>query len=263
MPPKLVGIVAVAAALLVPAPSALAAGGTRAAGLVKGDLVITFAGAGAGSYRFHGPSLGAGSSCRVADTTYGATDAYHWSYRFVVPPTGGSSDTPIAPNAFGSLSAIEQLQQCAGSAAVTSTCTQALRAPLASDSADLTYPGVTVGLNGRSLTVGAVGELVPATAQPLCSGVGVLLPDPVEAFGSLQASVTIPRAALAASGDVTRHFTIGGSSLYAGVALSGSCDATSCDTTTCMTSDAPGGGAPSSCSFDESYSGTIEVRVVR
>ena len=55
-----------------------------------------------------------------------------------------------------------------------------------------------------------------------------------------------------------------GSGLYAGVALSGSCNSTTCDTDNC-TQDLPGGapGPPSSCSFSESYSGTIEVRVVR
>jgi hypothetical protein len=146
---------------------------------------------------------------------------------------------------------------------VTSTCTQGLRAPLSANSGDLAYPGVTVALSGRSVTVGAVGELIPATPQPLCSGIGVLLPSPVEAFAQLQGSVSIPRAALAGTGDVTRRFTIAGSGLYAGVALSANCDSGSCDTATCANTATPGPGGPSSCSFDESYSGTIEVRVVR
>lgn len=263
MPPKLVGTIAVMAALLVPAPSALAAAHTRAAALPKGDLVVTFSGAGGGSYRFHEPAVGAGSACRVADTTYNETDSYHWIYRFVVPPSGGSSDTPIALSAEGQLSANQQLLQCAGNAAVTSSCSQGLRAPLPTNGDDLTYPGVTVGLVGRSVTVGVLGELVPATPQPLCSGIGVLLPNPVEAFAELQASVSISRADLASSGDVTKRFTIAGSSLYAGVALSGSCNSAGCDTATCVSTATPGGGGPSACGFNESYTGTIEVRVVK
>ncbi|MGA2757959.1 MAG: hypothetical protein ABSF58_11450 [Solirubrobacteraceae bacterium] len=263
MPPKLVGTLAVMAALLVSAPVALAAGRTRATALAKGDLVVTFSGAGSGSYHFHEPAAGAGSACKVADTTYSETDSYHWIYRFVVPPTGGISDTPVALTAEGQVSSSEQLLQCAANAAVASTCTQALRAPALSNATDLTYPGVTVGVAGRYVTVGALGELVPATSQPQCSGIGVLLPNPVEAFGQLQANVSIARADLAASGDVTKRFTIAGSGLYAGVALSGSCNSSSCDPATCASTSTPGGAGASTCGFDESYTGTIEVRVVK
>jgi hypothetical protein len=252
------------AALLVAAPPALAAAHTRHTALAKGDLVVTFSGAGSGSYHFHEPAVGVGAACKVADTTYSETDSYHWIYRFVVPPTGGSSDTPIALTAEGQLSSNQQLLQCAGNAAVTSTCTQALRAPAPANDTDLTYPGVTVGVFGRSVTVGALGELVPATAQPQCSGIGVLLPNPLEAFAQLQANVSISRADLASSGDVIKRYTITGSGLYAGVALSGSCDSASCDPATCATTATPGGGgATNTCAFDESYSGTIEVRVVK
>ncbi len=256
-------IAASTATALASAPGALASRSTRGGELPVGDLVVTFSGFGGGAYRFHEPPLGAGSACRVADTTYAGIDSYHWIYRFVLPPTGGSSDAPIALSAAGQLSATEQLLQCAGSAAVTSTCTQGLRAPLSADSGDLAYPGVTVALSGRSINVGAVGELIPATGQPLCSGLGVLLPSPVEAFAQLQGSVSIPRAALASSGDVTRRFTIASSGLYQGVTLSSSCNSSSCNTATCADTATPSPGGPSSCSFDESYSGTIEVRVVK
>ena len=263
MPPKLVGALAVTAALLVSAPVAFAAAHTRATALAKGDLVVTFSGAGSGSYHFHQPAAGAGSACRVADTTYSETDSYHWIYRFVVPPTGGSSDTPVALSAEGQISSSEQLLQCAANAAVSSTCTQALRAPALTNSTDLTYPGVTVGVAGRFVTVGALGELVPATPQPQCTGVGVLLPNPVEAFGQLQANVNIARTDLAASGDVTKRFTIAGSGLYAGVALSGSCDSASCNSATCTSAATPGAAGTSTCGYEESYAGTIEVRVVK
>jgi hypothetical protein len=270
MPPKLVGLLAISATLLAPLPVALAAPRTRAAPLTKGDLVITFSGYGGGGYRFHTPTQGAGAACRVADTTYSETDAYHWSYRFVLPPTGGSSDAPQLVAAAGQLSSSLQLLQCAGTAAATSTCTQALRAPLPNNSTDLTYPGVTVGLVGGSVSIGAVGELVAATPQPFCNGIGVLLPNPVEGFAQLQTSVTIPRAQLAATGDVVKRFTIANSGLYAGVALSGSCNSATCDTQTCVaatTAGSPPGGAPAgaanSCSFNETYTGTIEVRVVK
>jgi hypothetical protein len=228
--------------------------------------VVTFSGSGGGAYRFHEAAVGAGSSCRAADSTYSETDSYHWRYRFVVSPTGGSSDTPSAAVAGGQLSSSEQLLQCGGVAAVTSSCTQTLEPPLPGNSADLAYPGVLVGLNARFVTVGAVGELIAATPQPICTGVGVLLANPVEAFAQLQASVAIPRAALESSGDVTRRFTIGGSGLYDGVALSGSCNSTGCNPKTCSTTAGVGGGGggpTNACSFNETYSGTIEVRVVR
>jgi len=261
-----VWIAALAAlAALAAAPGAQAARVARLGPAARGDLLVSFSGAGGGSYRFHAPAVGGSAACRVADTTYAETDSYHWSYRFLVAPGGGSSDAPVALAAGGQLSASEQLLQCAGTAAATSTCTQTLRAPPAADAGDLAYPGVTVALEGPSISVGAVGELLPATAQPFCSGVGVLLPNPAAAFAQLQASVSIPRAGLASTGAVMRHFRIAGSSLYAGVALSGSCDSTACDPAGCQTSAGDSGdpGPPSTCSFSESYSGTIEVRVIR
>jgi hypothetical protein len=257
-------IITVGAALLVPSAGALASRDKHAAGLGQGDLVVTFSGSGGGAYRFHEAAVGAGSACRAADSTYSETDTYHWRYRFVVSPTGGSSDTPSAAVASGQLSSNEQLLQCGAAAAVTSSCAQTLAPPLPGNSADLAYPGVLVGLNARYVTVGAVGELIAATPQPTCTGVGVLLANPVEAFAQLQASVAIPRAALESSGDATRRFTIGGSGLYDGVALSGSCNSAGCDTKTCAAVAGAGGGGPANtCSFNESYSGTIEVRVVR
>src|ERR1039458_8695069 len=104
---KLVWIIAVSAAAAgaPPLASALAARGTEPRALPKGDLVVTFSGTGAGSYRFHQPALGGdGSACRVADTTYTEIDTYHWSYRFVLPPGGGSSDTPSTQAGGGQLS---------------------------------------------------------------------------------------------------------------------------------------------------------------
>lgn len=261
---KLLAVIAVTAAFAAALPSALSAHAKQNSDLAKGDLVVTFSGSGGGGYRFHQPALGVGGSCRVADTTYTEIDSYHWIYRFVVPPTGGSSDTPVWLTAGGELSSSELLAQCAGTAAVTSTCTQALRAPLPGNVGDLAYPGVSVGVDGRVLTVGAVGELIPASPQPTCSGLGVLIANPVQGFAQLQATVSIPRTLLASTGDVTRRFTMAGSGLYAGVALSGSCNASGCDTKTCtVTAVAGSGGGASSCSFDESYVGMIEVRVVK
>ncbi len=261
---KLFWIAVVSAAAAGAAPlGALAARSGEPRALPKGDLVVTFSGTGGGSYRYHQPALGgSGSACRAADTTYTEIDTYHWSDRFVLPPGGGASDAPSPQAGGGQLSATEQLLQCAGTAAVTSTCTQALRAPFSGSSADLAYPGVTVGASGRFVTAGAVGELVVATPQPTCSGLGVRVGNLVEGFSQLQASVSFPRALLASTGDAVRRFTMAGSGLYRGVTLSGACDSASCAVSTCT--DGSGGvGAPSACSFNESYSGTIEVRVVR
>jgi len=231
--------------------------------VAKGDLIVTFSGAGGGSYRYHEPASGSGSACRSADTTYSEADSYRWYYRFVLPPDGGSSDSPAAVAGGGQLSATEQLLQCAGAAALTSSCTQALRAPASTSAGDLAYPGVVVGATGKLVTVGALGELVAAAPEPTCTGVGVLTPNPVQGFSQLQAAVSIDRAELQASGDVTRHFTMAGSGLYDGTARSGSCNSVGCDVSDCSDSGGTGSGPPTSCSFNESYSGTIEVRVVR
>ena len=59
-----------------------------------------------------------------------------------------------------------------------------------------------------------------------------------------------------------RRFTMAGSGLYKGVALSGGCNSASCAVNTCA-NGAGGSGGPSACSFSENYVGTIEVRVVR
>ncbi len=91
----------------------------------------------------------------------------------------------------------------------------------------------------------------------------MLAPNPVQGFSQLQAAVSIDRAQLQSSGDVTRHFTMAGSGLYNGLALSGSCNSGGCDVSTCSDSGGTASGPPSSCSFNDSYSGTIEVRVVR
>jgi hypothetical protein len=253
---------AFAAAGALPFASALAATRPATRGLPKGDLVVTFSGGGGGGYAFHQPSVGGGGSdCRIPETTYAEADTYRWSYRFVLPPGGGSSETPWALGAGGQLSGTQQVLECAGATAVTSTCTQALRAPLADNPADLAYPGVTVGTAGRFVTVGAVGELVRST-PPDCTGFAVVVGNLVEGFPQLRASVGFPSALLASTGDVVRHFTMAGSTRYRGVTLSGACDSTSCAVGTC-TDGGAGVGAPSACSFNETYSGTIEVRVVR
>jgi hypothetical protein len=260
---NLVGTIALSVLAAMPLASALGANkDTRT--LPKGDLVVTFSGTGGGTYRFHQPAAVGDrrGRCRSGDTAYTEIDSYRWSYRFVVPASGGSSDLPLALAGAGQLSGTEQLRQCGGTAAVTSICTQALRAPLATNTADLAYPGVIVAASGRLVTVGAVGELISSAPQPICTGAGVFLPNLVAGYSQLQASVSFPRAQLASSGDVTRRFTMAGAGLYRGVALSGSCNSVTCDVKTCA-EGAARVGTPPACSFSESYSGTIEVRVVR
>jgi hypothetical protein len=253
------------AALAATAPLADANGAKRKVSrtLAKGDIVVIFSGSGGGSYRYHDPASGSGGACRSADTTYNEADNYRWYYRFVLPPGGGSSDTPAAVAGGGQVTATEQLLQCAGSAALTSTCTQALRTPPQANGGDLAYPNIVLGAAGSLVTVGALGELIPTAAPPLCSGVGVLAPNPVQGYSELQAAVSIERSQLQATGDVTRHFTMAGSGLYDGIALSGSCNSGGCEVSNCGDSGGAGSGPPDSCNYNESYSGTIEVRLVR
>lgn len=253
------------AAIAAMAPLASAQGSQRRVSrtLAKGDMVVIFSGSGGGSYRYHEPASGSGSACRSADTTYSEADSYRWYYRFVLPPGGGSSDAPLAVAGGGQVTASEQLLQCAGSAALTSSCSLALRTPPQTNGSDVAYPNIFLSAAGGLITVGALGELIPSPGQPVCTGVGVLTPNPVQGFSQLQAAVSIDRATLQATGDVTRHFTMAGSGLYNGIALSGSCNSGGCDTATCADSGGAGSGPPDSCNFSEGYSGTIEVRLVR
>jgi hypothetical protein len=250
----------VGAGVLVPLSAAQAAHPRVPLSAPRGDLLVTFSGTGGGSYRYHEPVVGgSGSSCRTAETSYTETDTYHWSYSFVLGPGGGTSDTPFSLLGGGNVSSTQQQDQCGGVAANTSVCREGLRTPLPTASGDLTYPGVNVAVSGRLITVGAVGELVRGT--PFCAGIGTLLPNLVTGYAGLQATVSIPRAQLIRAGDVRAPFTITGSGLYGGVALSGTCNSTTCDTANCTT-DVPAASARS-CSFDESYSGVIEIRVIR
>jgi len=261
---RLVLAIALAAlAASAPLASAHSARPKLARTLAKGDLVVIFSGVGGGSYHYHEPASASGSACRSADTTYSETDSYRWYYRFVLPPGGGSSDAPAAVAGSGQIAGTEQLLQCAGSAALTSTCTQTLRTPSPLNSSDLAFPNIVVGAAGGLVTVGALGELIPSSPQATCTGVGVLALNPVQGFSQLQAAVSIDRATLDATGDVTRHFTMAGSGLYGGLALSGNCDSVGCDVSDCADSGGTGNGPPTSCFFNESYSGTIEVRIVR
>jgi hypothetical protein len=247
-----------AAAALLPSADVAAAGRRMLA--PRGYLVVTFSGSGGGSYRFRDP---AGAACRAAATSYAESDSYSWSYTFVLPPTGGRSGAPVTMSGTGLLSATEQTDRCDGAAVAPSGCTQSLRPPAPADAADLDYPGANVVESGRQITVGALGELVGAAAQPSCSGAANLLPNPVPGYAELQASVTFPRAQLSRAGVYRGTFTMAGAGLYAGVALSGSCNSTGCDTGNCSTAEASPPGPPATCSFGEGYSGSIVVRVAR
>jgi len=252
-----------AAAALAGGAQAATTGGRVAA--PRGDLIVTFSGTGGGSYRFHAPAQAAVNACRGGDVTYTETDSYSWSYTFVVPPTGGTSVAPLSLGGSGLLSSTALTRRCGGSAVNTTTCVQALRPPSPASAADLAFPGVNVVASARQITVGALAELLRSGAQPSCTGegAGTLIPNPVRGFQELQASVTFPRAVLAKPTGFSGTFTMGGAGLYAGVPLSGSCNSASCDPQTCAQGQPGGGGAPASCSFNESYSGTIEVRIVR
>jgi hypothetical protein len=255
----LIALLCGCATALASAPAAL--GGTVTQG-PRGYLMVTFSGSGGGGYRSHDPAEGAGAGCREPNTSSTETDSYSWSYTFVVPPAGGSGGAPVGVTGSGQISSTEQAGRCSGSPAASTTCSEQLRPPPAGDSGDLAYPDVNVVVSGREVTVGALGELV-ADGSPSCTGPGTLVPNLVQGYSQLQASVTFPRAVLYRTGVYSGTFTMDGSGLYDGVALSGQCSSTSCDTANC-TQDLPaGGGAPSSCSYGEDYNGTIEVRTLR
>ena len=228
----------------------------------RGDLLVIFSGTGSGDYRYHTPPGGSAASCRTPDTAYSETDAYSWRDTFVVGPAGGTSDAPVMLAGSGQLTGAVQLGSCGATAASTSTCTQSLRPPSSQGDGDLTYPGVTVVLSGRLVTIGALSELLRG-ASPACAGGGALEPNIVQGYSGLQASVSFPRSLLLRTGDYKVPFTIGSSGLYSDVALSGNCNSTSCDTADCSQDLPGGGGPPSSCAFNETFSGTIEVRVIR
>ena len=259
---KLLLLAAAGAAIAVPAAGAHASAAKPVwSSFPRGDLLVTFSGTGGGGYRYHDPSSGSGATCHSPDTAYDETDSYSWRDTFVVAPAGGTSDAPVTLAGTGQLTGSTQLGPCGSAAPSTSSCTQSLRPPSSQGGDDLAYPGVTVVLSGRLVTIGAVSELL-RNASPACTGDGALVPNLVQGFTGLQASVSFPRAQLLRTGDYKEPFTIASSGLYADVPLGGSCNSTSCDTSDCSQDLPGGGGPPSSCTFSETYSGTIEVRVI-
>lgn len=259
---KLLLLAAAGAAIAAPAAfAAVKAAKPIWSSFPRGDLLVTFSGIGGGGYRYHDPSSGTGALCHTPDTSYDETDSYSWRDTFVVAPAGGTSDAPITLAGTGQLSGSTQLGPCGSAAASTSLCTQSLRPPSGQGDGDLAYPGVNVVLSGRLVTIGAVSELL-RSASPACTGDGALEPNLVQGYSGLQASVSFPRAQLLRTGDYKVAFTIGSSGLYSGVPLSGSCNSTSCDTSDCSQDLPAGGGPPNACTFNETYTGTIEVRVI-
>jgi len=53
------------------------------------------------------------------------------------------------------------------------------------------------------------------------------------------------------------------SGLFAGVALSGGCDALTCQPLSCQSAGAAPGGRGADCSYYEGYAGAVEVRVAK
>jgi hypothetical protein len=256
-------ILAGAVVLLAPIAAALANRGKPVwSSFPRGDLLVTFTGTGGGGYRFHAPASGSGASCHSPDTVYAETDAYSWRASFVVGPSGGTSDAPLTLAGAGQLTGSEQLGPCGANDATSTTCAQSLHAPPLSSDGDVAYPGVAVVLSGKLVTVGAISELL-RNGAPSCDGPGGFEPNVVTGYTGLQASVSFPRALLARTGDYRAPFSMPSSGLYAGVTLNGSCNSTSCAAADCSQDLPPSGGASSTCSFGETYSGTIEVRVIR
>jgi hypothetical protein len=226
-----------------------------------GDIEVTFSGSGGGAYRYQDAAVGAGASCRGPQQSYAESDSYSWSFSFAIAPGGGATQTPLATSGAGTLSGAERLGPCAGEPAQSGACLETLGAPPASDSGDVAYPGVSVVIAGRQVTVGALAELVANPSAPGC-GNATLIPNPAPGWSELQASVSFPRALLARPGGYSAPITMSGAGLWADTPLSATCNSSACDGATCV-ADGPFGGRRTACSYDESYSGTIEIRVVR
>jgi hypothetical protein len=226
-----------------------------------GSIVVTFVGSGSGSYRYSvspgGNSLGE-ASCTNPAVSYSERDSYAWRFTFMVAHDGGVLAGPLASQGSGLLSATTA--HCASALTGASSCSLQLTAPTPADSDDLDYPDVNVTVTGSHVTVAVIGELVPSPKAAGCGG-GAYQPSPVVGFNQLQANVTLSRSALERSGHVSAPFTMAGSGLFAGVALSGACDGLTCQPQTCEDPAASPGGSTAACSYDETYAGTVEVRV--
>ena len=255
----------VVALIAAPLSSAAAARNGRPWGTAsRGDLLVTFSGGGGGAYRFHEPATGGlGLACRTPDTGYVETDSYSWSFSFIVPAGGGGSAVPVSQSASGLLGATERTATCAGTPATTGICTQPLHVPSPTNAADLAYPAVNVVASAHLVTVGALAELVRGSAAPSCTGIATLVPNRVQGYGGLQATVSFPRGRLTSTGDARASVTMAGAGLYSDVALSATCNSASCDTTNCQQDLPAGSGQPPSCTYAENYTGTIEVRILR
>jgi hypothetical protein len=228
------------------------------------NIVVTFAGSGAGGYRYRVPAAGAGLfavSCPTPAVSYSEHDSYSWRFTFIVPAAGAVLDGPSRSLGGGLLSG--STSQCAGSATTVTSCSQQLGAPTPLDNDDLGYPAVSVTVTRSHLTIGVIGELVPSAPAASCANGGSYQPNPLAGFTQLQANVTIQRAALERDGHVSVPFTMADSGLFAGVALSGGCDALTCQPLSCQSAGAAPGGRGADCSYYEGYAGAVEVRVAK
>lgn len=227
-------------------------------------IVVTFAGSGAGGYRYRVPAPRVGldtASCPTPALSYSERDSYSWRFTFVVPAGGAVLDGPSRSLGAGLLSG--STSQCAGSAMTVASCSLQLAAPTPLDSDDLDYPAVSVTVTRTHLTVGLIGELVPSARVASCADGASYQPNPVEGFTQLQANVTISRAALSRDGQISAPFTMADSGLFAGVALSRGCDGLTCQPQSCQDSALVPGAPGASCSYFEGYAGTVEIRVVK
>jgi len=250
------------AVLAAPLASAQGARGRTSDAAPYGDIEVTFSGSGGGAYRYHDPAAGgAGASCRSPELSYAESDSYSWNVSFAFAPGGGTTQAPLAVFGSGQLSASQRLGPCAGAGPQPGACSETLAAPSPADASDLAYPSASVVIAGRQVTVGVLAELV-AAAPASCSGGATLTPNPVAGWSELQASVSFPRALLARPGGYSAPVTMSGTGLWADVPLSGACSSGACEGGTCEGGQ-PSVGPRSSCAFGESYSGTIEIRVVR
>jgi hypothetical protein len=225
-----------------------------------GSIVVTFVGSGAGSYRYSvspGASGLGDASCTNPAVSYSERDSYSWRFTFMVAHNGGVLAGPLASQGSGLLSATTS--RCA-SASTAASCSLQLTAPTLADSDNLDYPDVSVTVTGSHITVAVIGELVLSPTATGCGG-GAYQPSPVVGFNQLQANVTVSRSALERSGHVSAPFTMAGSGLFAGVALSGACDGLTCQPQSCADVAASSGGTTAACSYNESYAGTVQVRV--
>ena len=234
--------------------------------LQKGDVIVTFSGAGQGSYRYGSPEFDdVGGACEDPPTSYTLSYSYHWRFSDYYSATGsflgyaasgGGLARSYAPNtSIWSPRCLQNLPVVA-----PTTC----KVPLVPPTADGGWPRGALDIRGRTATAevlrGSGLDLSTSHLSSACAtGAGggtQFMMNPDELVNDhLTAKLTFRTSRLKRGHTISRKVR---------TAVKASCSSTSCEYgDACRDTHVPTSGPVYTCILNDSYRGVIRVREYR